>query len=68
MKDIQYQPYWKAYCKIKNLDLDHTPQSMIEYINWINEKWKQFEPDEFKRLVHIEHPAEFIKWLNKQTD
>ena len=64
----QYQPYWKAYCKVKNLPLDHEPVTMLDYIEWINRKWKLFEPDEFERLWHVGHSDEFVQWLKTQTD
>ncbi len=49
--DIQnhyYSRNWLAYCKQFELDPDHQPKSLIDFVLWINEK-----SVEFRNLYHF---------------
>ncbi len=49
--DIQnnyYSRNWLAYCKQFDLDPDHKPKSLIDFVVWINQK-----SVEFRKLYHF---------------
>lgn len=46
----QYQPYWIAFCKAKNIPLDNTCK-MLNFIEWMEDKYHEFE-----LINHVKKP------------
>jgi hypothetical protein len=46
----QYQPYWIAFCKAKNIPLDNTCK-MLNFIEWMEDKYHEFE-----LINHVKNP------------
>lgn len=57
-----FQPYWVEYCRLNGFPVDHNPQSNAEYIIWIMQQHREFEPTEWARK-RLGYPERFIAWL-----
>lgn len=60
----QYQPYWIAFCKAKNIPLDNTCK-MLNFIEWMEDKYHEFELiNHVKKPFNTKENKKFLEWLN----
>ncbi len=61
-----YSRNWLAYCKHNNLHSDHKPQSMANFINWINDRSIEFRKrHHFSKEQPIGHLESWVLFLEK---
>lgn len=59
-----YSRNWLAYCKHNNLESDHKPKSMANFINWINDRSIEFRKfHRFSKEQPIGHLESWIAFL-----
>ena len=59
-----YQPYWVLYCLRNGLEFDHKTLTMVNFINWIMGKHREFEPEEKNRCRTL-YAKDFLDWLKE---
>lgn len=61
-----YSRNWLAYCKHDNLNCDHKPKSMVNFVNWINQMSLEFRKIHgFSKEQPIGHLESWISFLEK---
>ena len=59
-----YQLYWCAYCFVFNLDIEHKPESNVSFMLWIQNRHREFEPNEnIKNANRVQYTIDFKQWL-----
>jgi hypothetical protein len=56
-----YSRNWFAFCKHNNLKADHEPKELLSFINWINQKGREFR--EIKGLSKDQPIGHLESWV-----